>query len=413
MLNGFRIALVEDDEFMGSSLVQRMELEGAEVVWLKHMQRAIGALRTPARPIDAVICDIRLPDGTGEELYNTLCRTTTPPPFLFVTGHGGVEQAVRLMRSGAADYVTKPFEMGVFLERLSMLVAPQPEQEFPPILGMSPAARRVEDQAREAAKGDAPVLIRGGSGTGKGLLARRIHEMSDRRAAPFLSVNLAREPDAKTVLFAEGGLWSRLGEGTLFLNALGHLSAVGQLRLSEALDAGCNGRVIAACGDELLRTLDDGGFEADLYYRLNMTEILVPPYAERPEDAVWLMHRLFEAIDKAEVGRIEGISQLADDAVRLHEWRDGGREIRFRLRRGLENAAGPLLQPADLFPEKAGADLDFMSLAQAREQAERAQIVRALEKTEGRIGAAAKLLKVSRTTLWEKMQKLGIGDADG
>ncbi len=142
MLRGYNILLVEDDEIMGASLVQRLTLEGAGVSWHKQTGRALGAIRTPRAPIDAVICDIRLPDGTGEDLYTTLCETTVPPPFLFITGHGGVDQAVRLIKAGAADYVSKPFEMAVFLDRLAMLLSRQPRQEMPPVLGISPAARR-------------------------------------------------------------------------------------------------------------------------------------------------------------------------------------------------------------------------------------------------------------------------------
>ena len=167
MLNGFHIVLVEDDEIMGMSLLQRLELEGASVQWFKQSRLALGALRTPRVPVDAVICDIRLPDGDGETLFNTLCQSTSPPPFLFVTGHGGVEQAVRLMQGGAADYVTKPFEMPVFLDRLSLLLNSQSDDDSAPLIGVSPAAKRVDELATLAAITDRPILIRGGPGTGR------------------------------------------------------------------------------------------------------------------------------------------------------------------------------------------------------------------------------------------------------
>ena len=223
MLDGRRIVLVEDDEIMGGSIAQRLELEGASVLWLKRMQRALGAIRTPQQPIDAVICDIALPDGSGEELFTTLCRTSTPPPFLFITGQGGIDQAVRLIKSGAADYITKPFDMGVFLERLALLVSPGAALDFPPILGVSAAARRVETLIARAAQSAAPVLIRGGPGLGKDLIARRIHDLSDRRAAPFIAVNLARDGDAESALFGAGGAFDRVGDGTVFINAVDRL----------------------------------------------------------------------------------------------------------------------------------------------------------------------------------------------
>lgn len=408
MLKGFRIALVEDDDIMGGSLVQRLEIEGAEVLWLKQASRAIGALRTPRAPLDAVICDVRLPDGNGEELFNTLNRTTTPPPFLFITGHGGIEQAVRLIQAGAVDYVTKPFDMADFLDRLTLLLSATSQLNLPPLLGISPAARRVDALALKAARSDCAVLVRGGPGTGKELVARRIHDTSDRRAAPFVTVNLAREADIGAELFSDNGAIARTGEGTLFLHGLPRLGKSFQLRLLSILEGGFQGRLIATCGDEMEEIIARGGFGAEVYFRLDMMEIPVPPLGERTEDAVWLMNQLFAKANARLARPLSGIGRLADEAVRLHDWPGGGRELRARLIRGLETATGDVLQPIDLFPERLTRTEGIMTLAQAREKAEKAQILHALEQTQGQIKQAAKLLGVSRTTLWEKMHKLGI-----
>ncbi len=413
MLNGLNIVLVEDDEIMGGSLLQRLKLEGASVSWHKQTRTALGAIRTPRRPVDAVICDIRLPDGTGEELFATLCQSTTPPAFLFITGHGGIEQAVRLMKAGAIDYVTKPFEMATFLERLSALLSKQAAVDLPPTLGISPAARRVDALALQAAANDRPVLIVGGAGTGKALVARRIHEVSERRAAPFVSVNLAREPDMLQALFGAGGAWERVGDGVLFLNALSRLDDVARAALMEAYGAGFKGRIIAACGQEMASIIREDGARADFFYRLNMQEVPVPPLSNRPEDAVWLMQQLFPRLNPRRQAPLEGISPLCEDAVRAHDWPGGGRELRARVQRGMDSAAGPLLQVVDIFPEKLVEPAVALSLAEARAAAEKAQIIETLGRTGGQLSKAAKQLKISRTTLWEKMQKFGItGKAD-
>ena len=408
MLKGYRIALVEDDDIMGASLVQRLEIEGADVLWLKQASRAVGALRTPRAPIDAVICDIRLPDGNGEDLFNTLNRTSTPPPFLFITGHGGIEQAVRLIHAGAVDYVTKPCDMADFLDRLTLLLSATSQLNLPALLGISPGAKRVDSLALKAARSDRAVLIRGGPGTGKELVARRIHETSDRQAAPFVPVNLAREADIGLALFSEGGAVAATGEGTLFLHGLSRLPEREQRHLLAAQEAGFAGRLIASCGHEMEEIVARGGFSAELYFRLDMMEIPIPPLGERTEDAVWLMNQLFEKANARRAEPLGGISRLAEEVVRLHDWPGGGRELRSRLIRGVETATGDVLQPVDLFPERLARSADFMTLAQAREKAEKTQIIDALEQTHGQIGQAAKLLGVSRTTLWEKMQKLGI-----
>ncbi len=413
MLKGHRIALVEDDAIMGASLVQRLTLEGAEVIWLKLAARAIGALRTPRAPIDAVICDIRLPDGTGEELFATLCRTTTPPPFLFITGQGGIEQAVRLLRAGASDYITKPFEMATFLDRLAALMRQsamlQPgRSRLPPILGPSPAAQRIEAQIAAAAQSDRPVLIRGGPGTGKALIARRIHSLSDRSAAALVHVNIARATAPGAMLFGPEGATFLVGDGVLFLNGLEHLDEADQARLNRWLDQRPPARIIAACGQDVAQLVRTGAFRRDLWARLDLIDIPVPPLSDRPDDAVWLLHQLFASLNPRRGVPLRGISALAEAAVRGHDWPDNGRELRSRLVQALGSATGDWLFPADLFPERQAEGAGMQSLSETRDAAERAQIVTALGRTGGQVAEAARLLKVSRTTLWEKMQKLGL-----
>lgn len=403
MIAGRRIALVEDDEIMGESLLQRLELEGAEVVWLKQATRALGAIRTARAPLDAVICDIRLPDGDGADLYHRLCQTAPPPPFLFITAHGGVEQAMRLMRSGAADYVTKPFEMGAFLDRLAMLMARRTPQPNAPVVGVSPAARRAEAQIAQVAGGDGPVLIRGGRGSGKGRVARRIHDLSDRRAAPFVRHSPTAGANGSSRLRT---LADDAGDGILYIAALDMLVAEEQASLMELIDTGLPSRLVAGCTPGIDRHVAAGRFRHDLYYRLAMTEIAIPPLRERGEDAVWLATRLFDALNASRPAPLHGMSALAEEALQGHDWPGEGQEVRSRLVRAMQTAEA-WVQPADLFPERA-ADGHFRTLAEARAAAEKTQILAALDRSRGQVGVAAKLLGISRTTLWEKMQKLDL-----
>jgi len=285
---------------------------------------------------------------------------------------------------------------------------PFQDDDFPPLMGVSAAARRIEALIAVAATESHPALVRGGPGTGKDLVARRIHDLSDRSAAPFVSVNLARAPDAETALFSPGGGFDTVGDGTLFINSISKMTAQVQAHLLERLDQEFDGRLIAACGNDLEALIGQGVFNSELFYRLARIEIPIPPLRTRSEDAVWLLQQLFRKLAPRHAPGLVGISALCEEAVRNHEWPGGGRDLRSRLLRGLRLATGSLLQPSDLFPERLAGPDDLMSLAEAREAAEKAQIIAALDRTDGQIGEAAKLLRIARTTLWEKMQKLDL-----
>jgi DNA-binding NtrC family response regulator len=401
MLEGRRIVLVEDDEIMGASLLQRLTLEGAEVQWHRQIARALPAIRTPRKSLDAVICDIRLPDGTGEELYDTLTRTSHPPPFLFITGQGGIDQAVRLIRSGAADYIAKPFDIAAFLTRLATVMRPRADQEMPPETGITAAARTVDRQVAEAAARDTPLLIRGAQGLGKLRLARRVHDLSERRAAPILVCNALRDRVGRAELAAAV---AEVGEGTLVVVGIADLDPAAQDFLMSALWAPPF-RLIATLGpqgDEVAQ-----GMRADLLFLLQSHEIFVPPLADRPDDAVWLAAQLFPSLNARRKVPLIGIAATTEEAIRAYGWPGNGREVRARLMRAVETAEGGMVMTADLFPERA-ADEAMRPLSEVRDAAEKAQIMAALERTHGQVGEAARLLRVSRTTLWEKMQKLGL-----
>jgi DNA-binding NtrC family response regulator len=404
MLTGRHLVLIEDDALMGHSLVQRLELEGAELTWVRQAVRGIAAVRTPRKPVDAVICDIRLPDGTGEEVFHTVARRVAPPPFLFITGQGDIDQAVRLLRAGGADYMTKPFDMPEFLRRLAQILRSDPGLGLPARSGTSPVARQIDALVAEFAGHECPVLIRGGRGLGKARLARRIHDLSDRRSAPFVAVNALRDAVSAADL---SRAVAEVGDGTLFVNGVGRLERGAQERLVAALD-GAAFRLIASCGTRIDEKMQAGGFRADLLYALRSHEIVVPPLSQRGEDAVWLAQQMFEALNARRAAPLRGLSATALAVIRDHDWPGNGRELRSRLVRAMEVAQGDWLHPFDIFPELNEADGEIRSLAEARDIAERRQIIRALERTGGQVGEAAKLLRVSRTTLWEKMQKLGL-----
>ncbi len=415
MLEGRHIALVEDDEFMGSSIVERLELEGARVVWMKTIHRALGALRTPRQPFDAVVCDIRLRDGSGEELFNKLCEDGTPPPFLFMTGQAAADQAVRLLRSGAADYLTKPFDMGQFLQRLTHVIAPQDVRAKGPWFGISPIAKALDSDLTRIVDRSEPVLIVGENGTGKRLVAQRLHSMSQRQRSPFVAVDLSRlPPDEMTdyVFAPDYGAFVRAGSGCLLIEQIGMATTELQEKLVAALwsdDEGAGPRLIATGGLDLTV----GKLRPDLHFHISILTLSIPALRYRPEDAVWLMARLFQGMNARRSPPFRGISPKSEQSVLSHDWPGNGRELRSRLTRAMAMARGDTIFPSDLFPEGspgavANEDRDFLPLGEVRDTAERAHIQSALARAEGSLTGAAKLLQIGRSTLWEKMQKLGI-----
>jgi DNA-binding NtrC family response regulator len=404
MLTGRHLVLIEDDALMGSSLLQRLEIEGAEVTWVKQAIRGIAAVRTPRKPVDAVICDIRLPDGTGEDVFDTVSRSISPPPFLFITGQGEIDQAVRLLRAGGADYMTKPFDMPAFLGRLVQILRPDPSAGLPARTGISPLARQVDALVAEFAGSERAVLIRGGRGLGKERIARRIHALSDRCSAAFVTVDAFRDDLSAGELAAA---FEAVSDGTLFVKGVGRLDRPCQDSLMHAVQR-APFRLIASCGTRIDEKVEAGGFRADLLFALVANEIVVPPLSQRGEDAVWLAGQMFMSLNERRETPMRGISDLALKAIRDHDWPGNGRELRSRLLRAMDVASGDWIFPADVFPELNATDVEVRSLSEAREIAERHQIITALERTGGQIAEAARLLKVSRTTLWEKMQRLGL-----
>ncbi|MGB3556420.1 MAG: response regulator [Jannaschia sp.] len=397
MFTGRRIALVEDDEIMGASIAQRLALEGADVVWHKQAVRALGAIRTPRGPIDAVVCDIRLPDGTGEDVFRALCRTASPPPFLFITGQGDVAQAVRLLKAGAADYVTKPFEMRGFLDRLAQIVGPI-FSEGEGLLGVSAAARETEGRIAQAARGAGSTLLLGEPGTSKRRLARRLHDLSGRDG--LFDWNPLVEPLSADAVAA------RAADGTLFVASLDVLAPKAQDVLVHLIDESHAFRLVATGPTQLAPSTEGGMILPELWGRLVAGSIAVPPLRRRTEDALWLARRIFESVNARRPTPLRGFSALAETALLDHDWPGNGREVRTRTVRAVSIAPGEWLFPVDLFPERQEERL--LPLSEARDAAERAHIGQALERSGGQMAGAARLLAISRTTLWEKIQKLGL-----
>jgi DNA-binding NtrC family response regulator len=428
------IAVIEDDPIMGESLVQWLSADGYDPHWYRDGAGALAALER-VRP-DAVICDIRLPDMSGERIHADVAARHGGVPFLFMTAYGDVPQAVRLMKAGAADYQTKPFDIEQLMARLRALLAPRAAAEDA-ILGRSSAIRELETTLRRAADVGSTVLIGGESGAGKEIAARFLHDISPRAAKPFLAINCAAIPGEllESELFGHErgaftgankrheGYLERAGDGTLFLDEVGELPPPLQPKLLRLLqerrftrvggttELPFRGRIVAATNADLASRVLQGRFRDDLYYRLAVISVIVPPLRERIDDILPLARQFLSRTSMAFSRPVDGFTSLAERALLEHEWPGNVRELANRIERAVALSRGGRVEPADIFPERtaiAGLDERPPSLAEAREIAERREILSALAATDNDVTLAAHRLGVSRSTLFEKIKRLRI-----
>jgi DNA-binding NtrC family response regulator len=431
------VGIVEDDPIMGESLVQRLELEGYRVSWWQSGEEAVAHLRDATCQV--LVCDIRLPDMDGEQLFRRALADLGATPVIFITAFGEVEQAVRLMRAGADDYMTKPFEVEALLEKIAALCAREitagNDLRGRAALGSSNAMRGVESELQRVKDAATPVLLLGETGVGKEVAARQLHDASMRRELPFVVVSCATiaVDRAESEMFgyahgaiggaesAHAGLVEQAASGTLFLDEVSALPLALQGKLLRLLEDGSyrkpgdvretvsEARIVSSSNADLPSLVAEGRFRTDLYYRLNAIELRIPPLRARPEDIIPLAEHLLAQFARRSGQRAPSLTPAARAALCEHAWPGNIRELRNRVERALGLSGGTAQLSANaLFPEKSLLEYPghrIASLAEARERTERLQIEEAIRQTGGEIGKAAVLLGVSRTTLWEKMRR--------
>jgi DNA-binding NtrC family response regulator len=427
-----RIGLVEDDPIMGESIAHRLDLEGYHVDWWQSGEDALRAVRNKAP--DLLVCDIRLPDINGEALFDKVIPEHPGLPVLFITGFAQVDQAVRLMRAGAADYVVKPFAMQDFLSKIEFLTRRIGDPESP--LGRSMAMRRIDDLLHRIADIESTVMFVGESGVGKEVATRYLHQLSNRAKAPFIAVNCAAIPRdlLESELFGHErgaftgassrhiGYVERAAGGLLLLDEIGDLPLPLQSKLLRLLETrrfqriggeselSSNARIVCATNADLKARAASGEFRPDLLFRIQVIEIVIPPLRERREDIEPLLDQ-YRSHFAASFGRhVAGFMPNALHTAMTHDWPGNARELRNRVERAVALSDGAWIAAEHLFPELGDRwhGDDFSSLAEVRELVERQHIRNALERAGGRVEGAAQLLSVSRSTLFEKIRRLGI-----
>ncbi len=436
-----RVLVVEDEVVIRQALRRLLERHGYEVAQAGSVPEA--RERHDLTSFDVVIADLRLPGPSGTDII-PLCA---PAPVLIMTSYGSVKSAVESMKLGAADYITKPFdhdEMLLVVRRIldqrrllrrAQALQADVERAYPVagMIGDCAAMREVFERVRKVAPADSTVLILGESGTGKELVARAVHDLSPRKDAPIVAVNCAAIPDSliESELFGHEkgaftgavaehrGLIETADGGTLFLDEIGELPAAAQARLLRVLQEGeirrvgaarprrVNIRLIAATHRNLEQRVADGAFRADLYFRLRVFEIRLPPLRERGDDiealALFLLDKACRRLNRAPVR----FAPQALGAIRAYRWPGNVRELENAIERAVilceDGVIAPGLMAIDAAVRDHGASAEAdVSL---EDYFRRFVLTHQGRLTETEL---ARRLGLSRKALWERRQRLNL-----
>lgn len=444
-----RVLLVEDDEIMRLSLDDRLRLEGIPVTSVADLARARRELANGG--LDLVVSDLRLPDGSGATLFEDVCLQHPGTPVIFITAHVSVPEAVALIKAGAVDYITKPFDIEAFValvKRTLSRVSDAQQAELTGadggkfragsgVLGRSPAMCRIEEVVARLRDIESSVLITGESGVGKEVVANFIHHNSRRAGGPFVAVNCAAIPInlVESELFGHErgaftgadrrhiGRFEQAEGGTLFLDEIAEIPHEVQVKLLRVLQERkvervggaasieIDARVLAATQVDLREALAENNFRADLYWRLNVIHIDIPPLREREEDVLYLSRKFVADHARTMEKDITGLSTQAESCLLGMPFPGNVRELKNLLERAVALCAGPQVQEHDLFilePEETERPEGRRSLKEAVEVSETTAIRRALIQSDGSVTKAAGALEISRKNLWEKMKRYGI-----
>ena len=444
-----RVLIVDDEEAVRSSLRMIFEYEGYEV--LLAANGPAGLKMAEQEGPDLVFLDIKMPQMDGLEVLKRLKAEEPSPPVVILSGHGTVKTAVEAVKLGAFDFIEKPPESERILivarnalgqkrladENRALKLSFDDRYRM---VGISPALEKVWESIRRAAPTNATVLLTGESGVGKELAARAIHRNSLRQDQPFVQVNCAASPEEliESELFGHekgsftGATEKQIGKfelahrGTIFLDEVGDMSLRTQAKVLRVLQEGeverigsqktiqVDVRVIAATNRKLEEEIEAGRFREDLFFRLSVLPIRVPPLRERPEDVEPLIHHFVSEFCVANNFKPRAFTEEAMEALRRHRWRGNVRELKNAIERllimaegdqiGAADVAGVLRQPTDDAASLSSAN----TLRDFKEAAERAFLVAKLRESDWNISATAAAIGTPRSNLYKKLDQYGI-----
>ena len=449
------ILICDDEKNIRGGLAQAMELEGYESIEAVDGRQAWDIINKTG--VDLVITDLRMPNMSGEELLKKISSAYPRMPVIILTGHGTIETAVQAMRGGAVDFFTKPVD----LDRLSLVVKKalsdtdlyaeherlkeevqqlRARNRYDRIIGKSQKMVELMDTVSQVAPTKASVLITGESGVGKELVADAIHELSNRSKGPFIKVHCAALTASllESELFGHekgsftGAVKEKKGRfeladgGTIFLDEIGEIDAQTQVKLLRVLQErqfervggekliSVDVRIVCATNRDLPKEIEKGNFREDLYYRLNVVHLDVPPLRERKDDIPLLMTSFLQQFNQENGRSIEAFSNQARRAILAYEWPGNIRELRNCIESAVVLARTSVIEVEDL-PSHIGKAQNTGSVSLevgiTLAEAEKQLIISTLAMCAGNKTKAAEILGIGRKTLHRKLQEYHIDEA--
>jgi len=443
-----RILVVDDEEIVRDSLSGWLMEDGYSVETAPDGGVAVERIR--AEPWAVLLVDLKMPGIDGLQVLEEARKIQPETPLIIMTAYATVDTAVQAMKMGAYDYLVKPFEPEELSLMMKKLIAQQDlmrenillkkalkqQYRFRDLLSKSHKMQALFELARAAAQSASTILVLGESGTGKELLARAIHAESPRSTGSFVAVSCAaltetlleselfgHEKGAFTgATFRKKGKFELAHGGTLFLDEIGDISPKLQLDLLRALEERrfyrvggtepihVDVRIIAATNRDLHKAVQEGKFREDLYYRLNVIAVTLPPLRERKEDIPLLVEHLLDQLSVETGKRLEGVAAEAMDLLMAYHWPGNVRELKNVLERGAVVAKGPIIGAEDLgLPPSEGEGPNGGSAASLKEM-ERRHILKVLKEHNWHMTRSAQALGIDRVTLYHKIKKYGLGE---
>lgn len=441
-----KILIVDDNENILEVVRMRLESVGYEVSTAANARNALDLVKDA--PFDLVITDLKMTERNGIQLMEDIQLVNPEIPVIILTAHGSIENAVEAMKKGAYSYLTKPFNDNDLALHVKKALEKQSltreikrlrqdlleKYHLENIVGKSPVMQLVFEQIIKVAPSPSTVLILGESGTGKEMIAKAIHYNSPRANKPFLAVNCSALPESllENELFGHikgaytgatddrDGLFMAANGGTLFLDEIADAPLTTQVKLLRALQEReilpvgghaprkVDVRLIVATNKDLKKAIEEGTFREDLYYRIHVIPVSLPPLRERKEDIPLLADHFLQKYAILMNREIHGFKPEALQRIMLYEWPGNVRELEHRIEHAVVMAAENYISPEDLFPSRREEPGGFKTIKAAREEFEEEYVRNLLRITKGNVSTAAKLAGHQRIALYNLIKKYGI-----